>query len=273
MNFFKQLILRLLRKCGYVLLKTTDFERMLAAIAQQTATALGKREHSPQPIHLGTHAESALVEDARHFFNRFGEEHGIQPMKACALHSAVQYLTKARIPGDIVDCGDGSTTTLAALAAMLVAFGDTSRRLILLDVTGDPTHRAESELMVWGGNRDLLASPPVRPTQTKASPLPNKLIASGYPAEMISVVSCPYGALNFTRSIAFLGLTPQTYPANRAAIAALIPLVSSGGIVAAEIDLSQPDRSDAVSDFLNQEAINVQLWHVTSTYRIGMKYG
>src|SRR5262249_44797851 len=156
--------------------------------------------------------------------------------------------------------------------AMLVALGDTSRRLILLDVTIDPTHRAESELMMWGGNCDLLSNQPVRPTQPKRSPLPNKLIASGYPAEMISLVCYPYGALNFTQSIAFLELTSQTYTANRTAIAALIPLVSSGGIIAAEADLSTPDIGDAVSDFLNQETINVQLWHVTRTYRIGVKH-
>ena len=164
-NFLKQLILRLLRKCGYVLLKTTDFERMLAAIAEQTATASRDRQHSPKPIDLGTHADSVLVGNARNFFDRFGAGDDIEPMKAYALHSAMQYLTKARISGDIVDCGDGSATALTAIAAMLVALRDRSRRLILLDVTIDPTHRAESELMVWGGNCDLLSNQVVRPTQ------------------------------------------------------------------------------------------------------------
>ena len=89
---------------------------------------------------------------------------------------------------------------------------------------------------------------------------------------MISLVCYPYDGLNVTQSIAFLGLSSQTYPANRAAIAALIPLVSSGGIIAAEADLLKPDIRDAVNDFLNQEATNVQLWHVTSTYRIGVKH-
>jgi hypothetical protein len=273
MNFLKQSILRLLRRCGYVLIKTTDFERVIAATAEQTATASGEREHSPQPMELGTHVESVLVGDARPFFDQFaGRGNDIHPMKTCALYSAMQYLTKARISGDIVDCGDGSATALTAIAAMLVALGDTSRRLILLDVTIDPTHHAESELMMWGGNCDLLSDQPVRPTQPKALPLPNKLIASGYPTEMISLMCYPYGALNFTQSIAFLGLTSQTYPANRNAIAALIPLIPSGGIIAAEADLSKPDMRDAVSDFLNQGSINVQLWHVTPTYRIGMKY-
>jgi O-methyltransferase len=198
----------------------------------------------------------------------------MQLMKAYALHSAVKYLIKARIPGDIVDCGDGSATTLAVIAASLVALGDTSRRLILFDVTGDPRHRAETELRVWGGNGDLLLELvlPAHRAQSRAPPLPSMLIASGYPAERISLEHYPCGSFDFT-AIAFLGLTSETYLANRAAIGTLLPLVPSGGVVAAEADLSKPHRRDAVTDFLNREALNLHLWHVTGTYRIGVKSG
>ena len=49
------------------------------------------------------------------------------------MHSAVQYILRANVPGDIVECGvwRGGSMMIAALTAL--ALGDTSRHLFLFD--------------------------------------------------------------------------------------------------------------------------------------------
>ena len=56
------------------------------------------------------------------------------------------------------------------------------------------------------------------------------LSASGYPAERISVVRYPMDTIDLTRPISFLGLTAETYEANRAAVRTALPDVALNGV-------------------------------------------
>jgi hypothetical protein len=86
--------------------------------------------------------------------------------------------------------------------------------------------------------------------------------------------------MDFTRPISLLGLTAETYDANRAAVRMLAPRVSSGGVIAVEGNEHTPRATipgcvqhhvDAVAEFLKLQGADMQFWHVTPQYRIGLK--
>jgi hypothetical protein len=199
--------------------------------------------------------------------------------QALAIYCAVRHLVRARIPGDIVDCGEGVPEVLAVIAASLVALGETTRRLVLFDVTSDFRHRPESEVPLWGTDYDLMSvrRPPPRPKQRV---LPDALAASGYPADQIFVVRYPVDTIDLTRPIAFLALSAETYEANRAAVRTLAPRVSIGGVIAVEGNEHTPRAAipgcvqhhlDAVAEFLKARGSDLPFWQVTDQYRLTVK--
>jgi carbohydrate esterase-like sialic acid-specific acetylesterase len=199
--------------------------------------------------------------------------------QALAIYCAVRHLVRARIPGDIVDCGEGVPEVLAVVAASLVALGETTRRLVLFDVTSDFRHRPESEVPLWGTDYDLMSvqRPPPRPKQRV---LPDALAASGYPADQIFIVRYPVDTIDLTRPIAFLALTAETYEANRAAVRTLAPRVSIGGVIAVEGSEHTPRAAipgcvqhhlDAVAEFLKARGSDLPFWQVTDDYRLALK--
>jgi Carbohydrate esterase, sialic acid-specific acetylesterase len=199
--------------------------------------------------------------------------------QALAIYCAVRHLTRTRVPGDIVDCGEGVPEVLALVAASLVAVGETSRRLVLFDITSDFRHRPETDVPLWGTDYDLTSvkRPPPRP---KERVLPDALAASGYPADQIFVVRYPVDTIDLTRPIAFLGLSAETYEANRAAVRTLAPRVSIGGVIAVEGNEHTPRAAipgcvqhhlDAVAEFLKARGGDLPFWHVTDEYRLAVK--
>jgi hypothetical protein len=199
--------------------------------------------------------------------------------QALAISCAVRHLVRARVPGDIVDCGEGVPEVLALVAASLVAVGETSRRLVLFDITSDFRHRPEADVPLWGTDYDLTSvqRPPPRP---KERVLPDALAASGYPADQIFVVRYPVDTIDLTRPIAFLGLSAETYEANRAAVRTLAPRVSIGGVIAVEGNEHTPRAAipgcvqhhlDAVAEFLKARGGDLPFWQVTDEYRLAVK--
>jgi hypothetical protein len=240
---------------------------------------------SPFPIPL---PESAIKEfatgpdlhpDFERAFARLQGKVALPSNQAFALYSAVCYLTKAGISGDIVDCGEGRPDVLAVIGAFLVALGDTSRHLVSFDVTSDHRHWPDTRVPLWGTDYDLLAGARPRP-QPKKRVLPEGLIASGYPAERISVAHHPADTIDLARPISFLGLTAETYDANRAAVRMLAPRVSIGGVIAVEGNEHTPRATipgcvqhhvDAVAEFLKGHGANMPFWQATPAYRLGVK--
>jgi O-methyltransferase len=107
----------------------------------------------------------------RRFFRRYGydvvrrdsfaaEEHAlmaaVQPFTATslqrvvALADAVKYITQAKIPGDIVECGVWRGGSMMVVAKTLVALGDTSRELYLFDTFEGMTAPTDKDVMFDG---------------------------------------------------------------------------------------------------------------------------
>jgi hypothetical protein len=223
--------------------------------------------------------DSGLHADVERALGSLKQSFTLPLNQALAIYCAVRHLVRARVPGDIVDCGEGVPEVLALVAAFLAAVGETSRRLVLFDITSDFRHRPEADVPLWGTDYDLTSvqRPPPRP---KERVLPDALAASGYPADQILVVRYPVDTIDLTRPIAFLGLSAETYEANRAAVRTLAPRVSIGGVIAVEGNEHTPRAAipgcvqhhlDAVAEFLKARGSELPFWQVTDEYRLTVK--
>ena len=251
----KQSILRELDRRGYVLVKKSGYQTLPAHRAGRTLsqTLYSKLDFVEPTLAVEFEAVCAKLQGFL----------GIPPQQAYAAYCAARDLSRAGVVGDIFDCGEGSAETLAVIAATLARLGDTNRRLVLFDVSGVPAHRAETELTLWGTSHNWLTDGKAASARASRS-LPKELFASGYPTAKIEVARYPVDEIDLTRPLCFLGLTTETYEANRAAIRALMPRVVAGGTIAVMGDdgprVSFPDAFSTrrtPSPTINSNAVSI----------------
>src|SRR5579871_5131069 len=69
------------------------------------------------------------------------------------LYKSIEYLYKAGVPGDIVECGVWRGGSMMLVAKTLLALGDTSRKIYLFDTfEGHPKPDVEKDIDLWGHN-------------------------------------------------------------------------------------------------------------------------
>lgn len=280
----KPVVLRLIHSRGYVVLRQTDFANLLARVnSVQPAPAPApqvQQESGPPPPPSELVSDPADVEG---FMRRARSIIGDNlPAHASAIFSSAHYLVKNRVSGDVIACSDGSAANLTLLAIALMMLDDPSRRLVLFDVSGDASHRPDTELSLWGIDTSDISDPQIARLVKKVvaqQPLPQKLAATHYPHEKINVVHYPVDTIDLSRSIAYLSLVADSYDSNRAAIGALLPRVKNGGIVAVEgageLRASHPGcvqhQVDAVEQYLRKAPIKLEFWHATDRFRLAIR--
>jgi hypothetical protein len=277
-NLAKRSILSALNRAGYRLLKRDEHERLIAAAAQGQASNLYPSVSvvpgSPPVSNLEIATLASVTDDAG-FAKLLECVRGICDLplpRIKALYSIADYLTHARVEGEVVDCGYGGTATLVVMAAAFAQIGDTSRDLVLFDTTADPLHRPELEFELWGTYRDPLSTTRNDwPRSQKRESAPPRLTATGYPAEKFSIRRYPRESIAQSEPIAFLGLTSASYPSNRTAIATFFCRVTSGGVVAIEPDPLEKGGRNAVNEFLREEGVSMLFLHVAPNYRVGIR--
>jgi hypothetical protein len=134
-----------------------------------------------------------------------------------AIHTAIDYLDRNEVAGDIVDCGAGHGGT--AMMAALTAAGreQCERRLVLFDYF--------DELPAAGSDAA---------TADRVGAIRERLAATGYPAARIEIVS---GLVERTvpqfaaGAVAFLRIDTDSYTATKAVLESLCPRLSAGAVV------------------------------------------
>ena len=278
----KRVFLRLLHSRGYVVLKQTDFASLLARVNSVQPAPQAQQDPSPSP----PPPPSELASDAANVEGFMQRARGIigdtLPPYAPALYNSARYVVENRVSGDVIACSDGSTTNLSLLAIAFMMLDDASRRLVLFDVSGDASHRPDTELPLWGIDTSDISDPQTARLAKSAAaqkPLPQELVATHYPQNNINVVHYPVDTLDLSRSIAYLSLVADSYDSNRAAIGALLPRVKNDGIIAvegvSELRASLPGcvqhQIDAVEQYLRKAPIRLDFWHATDRFRVAIR--
>jgi O-methyltransferase len=154
-----------------------------------------------------------------------------------ALYSAVNYLVKAQVPGDVVECGvwRGGSAMLAALTLMKV--GDANRKIFLYDTfegmpkpaTQDVRHDGQSAETLWaeqGGDRE---SQWARASQKEVE---DNMAGTSYPKDRVIYVK---GKVEETipsvipSKVALLRLDTDWYESTKHELTELFPRLSRGG--------------------------------------------
>ncbi len=274
-QLIKHRILRLVSMLGYEVMKRPEYERQMAALRTfSSSTAADTKPPSQLAVNgttVGGPPEPSGDADFDGFLPLLVNACAPPPGRIYALFAAARHIVKAGIPGAFVDCGSNPGASLAIIAAALAHLGETDRELISLDAKVDHRRWANAVLTPWGADLDPMAGttvlnaykPPVE------QHLPLDLAQTGYPPERIRLLRYPRDPVHVSQPVAFLGVTNETYDANRAVLATLIPRLSSGGLVAVEDVLRADWSGDIVSRLLDEQRRSIFFLPVSSAYRIG----
>jgi hypothetical protein len=181
------------------------------------------------------------------------------PDKMYALVQTVRYVTRHRIPGDVVECGVWRGGSMQAVARTLLALGDTSRDLHLFDTfegmpppserdTRRSDERTAAELLAQESPQDSLVWAVASIEDVQAG-----MAEVGYPAERVHYVK---GRVEDTiparapEQISILRLDTDWYESTKHELEHLYPRLSSGGVVLFDDYGYWDGAREAVDEFL-----------------------
>lgn len=172
-----------------------------------------------------------------------------------AIHSAIEYIVRAKIPGDIVDCGAGRGGTAMMAALTLGALNVLDRRIVLLDSYDMKPPGSESPAIRAADVRKLIES-------------------SGYPLDLVSLtpgmVEISTAGLPAGR-IAFLRLDTNNYGSTTTALAALYPRIADRGVLMTSDVAALAGPRQATIDFLAEQKAELMVTRVDYGTRMAVK--
>jgi hypothetical protein len=197
-----------------------------------------------------------------------------------SLIGAARYISAARIPGAIVECGVWRGGSMMAAALALLEVGDSARELFLFDTFEGMTPPTAHDVTVDGHSaHELLAAP--RSTAADSAwcyaTLPDvqtSLSRTRYPAERLHFIP---GRVEDTlprqapASIALLRLDTDWYESTRHELEHLYPLLSPGGVLIIDDYGHWAGCRQAVDEYFGERNIKLLLNRVDYTGRIAVK--
>ena len=139
MRFARQLIHRALNQLGYTITKTVEFDALctdyqLRMLQQSLMASFTDLDPGFRPV----------VDFVKPYTMTSLE-------RMYDLYKSVEYLSRAAVPGDMLECGVWRGGSMMLVARTLLAMGDTSRTLYLFDTyEGHPKPDPEHDVDLWG---------------------------------------------------------------------------------------------------------------------------
>jgi hypothetical protein len=202
------------------------------------------------------------------------------PQRLMALCDAVSYVSRQKVPGDIVECGVWRGGSMMAAALILGRHEDWQRCLWLYDTFDGMSEPAECD-EDYAGNaaRQLLAEQDKFDTASVWcwSPLEQvrkNLATTGYPAEQIRFVP---GRVEDTipsrlpDRISLLRLDTDWYASTRHELEHLYPRLSHGGVLIIDDYGHWQGCRRAVDEYFANRGIRILLNRIDYTGRIAIK--
>jgi hypothetical protein len=202
------------------------------------------------------------------------------PERVYVLIQAVRYLTRAAIPGAIVECGVWKGGSMAAAARTLLQMKDVSRDLYLFDTFRGMTAPTNEDVDYSGKHASAVCADWVGGNGNGAwceAPLErvkDVLYATGYPREKIHFIegrvedTIPVSA---PQSIALLRLDTDWYESTRHELVHLFPrLVRAGVLIVDDYGHWQGSRK-ACDEYFEQNGVPILLNRIDAGGRIAIR--
>ncbi len=204
------------------------------------------------------------------------------PERVYSLSRAIEYIVRAGIPGDIVECGVWKGGSSMGLALALLRMEDTSREMYLYDtydegwpaggpddvtITGVTAHQLWLDAVKRGETADTLFA--------KYGDVISVMKSTGYPFEKIHTVK---GKVEDTipgtvpEKIALLRLDTDWYASTKHELDHLYPRLAEGGVLMIDDYAAFQGARKAVDEYFEEHNIIMLLNRVDDGgYRIGVK--
>lgn len=201
------------------------------------------------------------------------------PERLHALVTAVEYVIRAGIPGDIVECGVWKGGSMMAVARTLLKRGRSDRTLCLFDTFDGMPPPADVDRDLHGRSASSLLAAEERETSfvwavASLTEVRRNLESAGYPTERIRYVQ---GRVEDTLPaqapdrIALLRLDTDWYSSTRHELVHLFPRLSPGGVLIVDDYGHWQGCRRAVDEFLEERRIPMLLCRIDYTGRIAVK--
>ena len=198
--------------------------------------------------------------------------------RVVALCEAVQHLVRARIAGDIVECGVWRGGSMMAAARTLVRSGDLSRTLWLYDTYEGMSEPTDVDRRALDGvaARELMSARRSRAHVLAAVTLPavrQIMERSGYPVDKMRFVA---GRVEDTipgaipESIALLRLDTDWYESTRHELEHLVPRMTAGAVLIVDDYGHWEGSRRAVDEFMRATHAPILLQRIDYAARIGV---
>jgi len=200
------------------------------------------------------------------------------PERVYVLIEAVRYLTRAAIPGAIVECGVWKGGSMAAAARTLLQLQDVSRDLYLFDTFQGMTQPTAVDVDFSGAHASQVQAASVgadKPwCEAPLTQVKEVLYATGYPKEKIHFVQ---GRVEDTlpasapESIALLRLDTDWYESTRHELVHLFPRLIRGGVLIIDDYGHWQGSRKACDEYFEQNRIPILLNRIDAGGRIATK--
>ena len=199
--------------------------------------------------------------------------------RVAALCSAVRYLHRYGIEGDVVECGVWAGGSMLAAARTLVAEADTQRHLYLFDTYTGMTAPTEHDVSFAGEHAAAILSrmDPADPRLYSPLEVAQQVMGlSGYPGDRIHFVK---GKVEDTvpdaapEKIALLRLDTDWYESTRHELEHLFPRLVPGGVLIIDDYGHWQGARKAVDEYFAAHPEPIFLQRIDYTGRIAIRQG
>jgi O-methyltransferase len=198
-----------------------------------------------------------------------------------AMHKATEYVVRAGIFGDIVECGVWRGGSMMMAALTLLAMGDTSRRLVLFDTfEGLPKPDREKDVDLWGhSNYDEWTRHRRTDTSSDWAEAPidevrRNMESTGYPMDKVAFVKGMVQdtlAANCPEAIALLRLDTDWYASTVCEMRYLYPRLSESGVLIIDDYGHLQGQRQAIDEYFARNREPVLLNRIDYSGRLAIK--
>lgn len=221
-----------------------------------------------------------IEEDFKKIYNLTKDYTTTSRERRYILYKAVEYIVKAKIPGDLVECGVWKGGSSMIMAYTLLKTEDKKRKIWLYDTYTGMSKPTEDDKRLEGTsyamenwkknqkeNYNLWAFSPIEEVKKNMS-------STGYPEKNLVFVK---GKIEDTipekmpSKIALLRLDTDWYESTYHSIKYLFPLLSPGGVLILDDYGAWAGAKKAIDKYLKEKNINILLSCIDNDSRIGIK--
>lgn len=226
-------------------------------------------------------SESIMNEEIGDIFEKCKKFTMTPKERIYALHKAVEYIVRSKIPGDFVECGVWKGGSSMVIAYTLLKMNEASRKIYLYDTFKGMAKPSKEDYLI--SRKDFFAETEWRKERKEdhvewafspISEVKNNILSTGYPEDKLVFIE---GKVEDTipktipSKIALLRLDTDWYESTKHELTYLFPMLTQRGVLLIDDYGHWAGSKRAADDYFFVNKIPILLNRVDYSARIGIK--